>query len=721
MWRPVVLADPSPKHLTASAQTLGWRKARTVVRTNDWRSALQEFDAALVATPPALRVPTAVELLRAGKHVFMAGRLGASSEAYRQVLAAAAESGTTLFVGPRRRHLHAARWTKALLASRVLGNIHRFVCRESFARGEDASADTMYASEAVDAGVLLQSSPTLDLLLWLLGPISSAGYQDDNRGGVEADCRLDCTLPSGAQGRIEFSRIRKLSNSLRLEGSKGFVEIHLRQNRMLAGSANALAFAHENLTAANMPAQLPNDLLDAELGHFRRGIKSGAGEGAFGTDDMRPIELIERCYRTRRRLKLPWASPASPGLAEVASRLGMSQGASVVITGASGFIGGRLAERLVAEQGARVRCIVRSLANCGRLARLPVDIVKADLSDRQAVADTVRGADYVFHCAYDSRSRAQNLDGTRNLLAAAAGHAVRRFVYVSTFSVYEPLPDGELTEETRDGDRAWIYARNKLDLERMVLDCALSGALPTTVVQPTIVYGPFSKPWTDTPAEMLLYGDVILPNQGEGICNAVYVDDLVDGLIIAALHPAAVGERFIMSGPDDITWAAFFDAFATALGTKHPIYWPSRKIAEANHGLVRNVRLVLKNPKRIAQVAARWTPARRLLQAGLDAMPRSVRTRVDRYYFGRGERRAGEVFLPNPQLLRLYTSKAQVNSEKARRLLGYRPTCDFRRGMDLTSSYLCWAYDDVKRDIRMAFNESPSMELRAPMGTAGAN
>ncbi len=75
-------------------------------------------------------------------------------------------------------------------------------------------------------------------------------------------------------------------------------------------------------------------------------------------------------------------------------------------------------------------------------------------------------------------------------------------------------------------------------------------------MQPTIVYGPFSRLWTIDPADMLINATVVLPDRGEGICNAVYVDDVVDAMILAAKNPAAVGQRFLVSG-EPITWAQF--------------------------------------------------------------------------------------------------------------------------------------------------------------------
>ena len=90
---------------------------------------------------------------------------------------------------------------------------------------------------------------TLDLVTWWLGEVASLDYRDDAEGGVEADCVLQCNMASGATGRIELSRTRELRDTIRINGTKGFVEVHLYKNEVLAGSPNALAFSHDGIAA----------------------------------------------------------------------------------------------------------------------------------------------------------------------------------------------------------------------------------------------------------------------------------------------------------------------------------------------------------------------------------------------------------------------------------------------------------------------------------------
>jgi nucleoside-diphosphate-sugar epimerase len=316
----------------------------------------------------------------------------------------------------------------------------------------------------------------------------------------------------------------------------------------------------------------------------------------------------------------------------------------------------------------------------------------------------VKGVDYVFHCAYDWRSRRQNINGLRNIVEACACHSVKRLVHVSTFSVYEPLPDGPLTEEYPGGGRASVYVDTKLDLEKIIFEAVRTRRVAATIVQPTIVYGPYCVPWTNAPAESLIFGDVILTEGEVGVCNAVYIDDLVDGLILAAVSPAAVGERFLMSGPP-VTWATFFTEMARVLGTKPPQFWPSERIEKHKEQVKKSQKTVV-SPKSVLKAIAGWGPARKAMEASFDVLPAPIRKKMASKFGSSGNRPRGGIFLPQP----LYSSKTTVGSEKAKLKLGYEPRFDFQGGMELTGPYLKWVYTDVLPSAKSGPHEPPSGE-----------
>ena len=90
--------------------------------------------------------------------------------------------------------------------------------------------------------------------------------------------------------------------------------------------------------------------------------------------------------------------------------------------------------------------------------------------------------------------------------------------------------------------------------------------LSVAVVQPTVVYGPFGTTFTIKPLQLLKTGRMILVNGGDGLANPVYVDDVVSGMIVAAVHEGAHGEAFLISGAEPTTWRTFYAAHEAMLG-----------------------------------------------------------------------------------------------------------------------------------------------------------
>ena len=120
----------------------------------------------------------------------------------------------------------------------------------------------------------------------------------------------------------------------------------------------------------------------------------------------------------------------------------------ILVTGASGFIGGRVVEKLVRDRGARVRALVRDVAGAARIARFPVELVRGDVTDPPSVRAAASGCQAIIHCAYGNRGSATerhavNVAGTRNVLDAAVAAQVDRVVHLSTLVVYGLTPEPE--------------------------------------------------------------------------------------------------------------------------------------------------------------------------------------------------------------------------------------------------------------------------------------
>lgn len=386
------------------------------------------------------------------------------------------------------------------------------------------------------------------------------------------------------------------------------------------------------------------------------------------------------------------------------------RGKRCLVTGGTGFLGGRLVERLVRECAAEVRVLVRNFAHAARTARFPVELVPGDLTSAQDVARAAAGCDVLFNCAYGNHwdpevQRRVNVDGTRHLVEAARRGA--RLVHLSTLAVYGDTPDGDLDEGAPRRAAGDAYAETKLAGEELALAAGRSGA-PVTVLQPTIVYGPFAPGWTLRILGELQRGRVILVDGGEGLCNAVYVDDVVSAMLQAAVVDGAVGEAFLVSGAEPVTWRAYYGAYERMLGEESHVVL---SLAESE-GLFRErygQRRLLRESLRIVQESpdlrrrVRGTPeVQALLRAGRLVVPGALRRAVRRKLRGRKPGTDGRPAPPpvTPQkpinlmasgALRMHAARTRVRIDKARRVLGYRPAFDFEAGMRLTEEWARWA------------------------------
>ena len=248
-----------------------------------------------------------------------------------------------------------------------------------------------------------------------------------------------------------------------------------------------------------------------------------------------------------------------------------------LITGATGFIGGHLARRLVGEgQPVRVLCRAGSEKKLPPQVVANAEVARGDLRDRASLFAAAQGAHRVFHCAghvsdwgADEAFLAANVEGTRSMLEAAREARVGRFVHLSSIAVFgTPAPprfdDGSPYGRSRDA-----YSRTKVAGEKLAFAFHRDFGMPVTVLRPAVVYGPEGT-WLEEPLAMIEQGRMFLLGRGEGTCHPCYIENLLDAMLLAASHPKAVGEGFIVGDGESISFREYFDAIASIAG-KPPI------------------------------------------------------------------------------------------------------------------------------------------------------
>lgn len=312
----------------------------------------------------------------------------------------------------------------------------------------------------------------------------------------------------------------------------------------------------------------------------------------------------------------------------------------VFITGALGFIGRTLA--------AHARAAGHTVTGVDIHAAADQGVVAGDITAPASWQDQIPAGATVIHTAALVSNQPTleeawrvNTMGTRAVLDAAIARGARRFVYLSSVRAFSDLgfPDG-VTEDHPLRPDGNPYVDTRIAAEQAVLQAHAAGQVEVTIIRPGDVYGPGSRPWTLLPLEMIRRNRFVLPARGRGIFSPVYVDDLVEGIALAAEHPAAAGQVFTLSGGIGVSCAEFFGHYYRMLGKGRPVTVPTSVALTLAHGMAAVSRVAR------ADNEANATSARYLCRTGTYSI------------------------------------------DKARRMLGYDPQVDLAEGMVRTEAWL---------------------------------
>jgi nucleoside-diphosphate-sugar epimerase len=248
------------------------------------------------------------------------------------------------------------------------------------------------------------------------------------------------------------------------------------------------------------------------------------------------------------------------------------------VTGATGFIGSRLA-RALRERGDDVVALVRSPEKAPALAALGCELVQGDLADVDAIRRGVEGCDSAFHSAAvykvgipESERAAMydaNVTGTERVLDAAIEAGAQRIVYVSTIGVFGNTR-GKVVDETfvrTDKDWLSVYDETKY-LAHEIADDRIAKGAPIVIVQPGGVYGPGDHSEIANLIDQVRTGKLKMIPFGDAAFNLVYVDDVVDGILLAH-DKGRVGESYVLGG-ELMNIRDAIGKIATYLGKKPP-------------------------------------------------------------------------------------------------------------------------------------------------------
>lgn len=311
----------------------------------------------------------------------------------------------------------------------------------------------------------------------------------------------------------------------------------------------------------------------------------------------------------------------------------------VFITGASGFIGRALYDRYAADG--------HQVSGCDLMADPGRGVVAGDVAHPGEWQERASGCDLFIHtaaCVSLRMERAEeiwrtNVLGTANALTAAERGGADRFVHFSSVTVFGlDFPDG--VDERYPVHFTFVpYPDSKIGTEQVVLQRHIEGRVPCTIVRPGDVYGPRSRVWAQIPAELIRQRRFILPGGGRGIHSPVYIDNLVDGVVLAADSADAVGQVFTLSDGVGVPYREFFAPYARLVG-----------------------RPLITLPARLAIGVA------------------AVAQRIARLAPGDNE--------INPGAARYLLRRGTYSNSKARNVLGWEPRVSVQDGLERTVAWL---------------------------------
>lgn len=246
-----------------------------------------------------------------------------------------------------------------------------------------------------------------------------------------------------------------------------------------------------------------------------------------------------------------------------------TQRTKVLVTGATGFLGGRLTRRLL-DEGYAVRAFARRRSNTDSLKKLDVEIALGDLGDEPSVAAAVNGVDIVVHAAAGTSGTAQDshtatIQGTRNILQACRSDGLKKLIYISSCNVYEVAGYAEnqlVTEEAqleRFPARRGHYTAAKLQAEALVTAAMSSGGCPIVVLRPGTLYGLGTELYTKMIGISLARRVFIVFGDGSGELPLVQVDNAVDAIVGCIANRAADNQVFNVVDLEVVTKKAYME------------------------------------------------------------------------------------------------------------------------------------------------------------------
>jgi len=256
----------------------------------------------------------------------------------------------------------------------------------------------------------------------------------------------------------------------------------------------------------------------------------------------------------------------------------------VFVTGGSGFTGGHLCRRL-ARDGYDVVALARKSSDVSGIQNMPgINIIYGDLTEKDSFVGALKSCQRVYHIGAlyrqanlpNSQFYKVNVQGTKNLLEASFECNVKRFIHCSTVGVQGHIVNPPATEDVayKPGDH---YQKSKVEGEKLALNFFREYNLPGVVFRPVGIYGPGDTRFLKL-FKSIRSGSFVMFGNGQVLFHLIYINDLIDGIILCGDKEEALGGVFTLGGPEYVTLEELVGTIADILEVKKPRlripFWP---------------------------------------------------------------------------------------------------------------------------------------------------
>lgn len=275
-----------------------------------------------------------------------------------------------------------------------------------------------------------------------------------------------------------------------------------------------------------------------------------------------------------------------------------------LVTGATGFVGSHIAEKLKNE-GEEVRALARSSSNADFFKKIGVEVFNGDVTDYDSVKEAVKGIDRVYHAAavtdeWVGKKEAieVNVEGTRNLLNASLENKVEQFFFISTLGVMGlrnhygtgNVPDYE-EDDKKTSDN---YIDTKIEAEKLVKIFHKEANLPTAILRPGFVYGPRDMKLIKRLVEKIHSGKFAFIGNGKNILDIVYASNFADAVILAGKTEKAIGQAYNVTDDSGIDMETFIFKITDLWGLERPTKYIPIPVAKVLTNIIEGTARLLR-------------------------------------------------------------------------------------------------------------------------------